>query len=659
MNINGLPKTGSAADPNAARAGDIVRIVGNADNLHYEVGVNILTNQPYEDGRRLDIPKGVTVMVDAGAIFKLERSGILVGSTAVAIDHSKAAFQVLGTPDADVTFTSTSDDLVNNTGVRGQWGGIVFASRFDKAEGRDIYEDEGIFLNHVTHANIRYGGGIVNVASVPQALAPIDIRDDRPTIRFNQITENGVAAIAASPDSFKETNFHSSEFQTTQFTTDYTRVGPDIQDNYLSDNTINGLFIRIETPAGDELRRMTVNGRWDDADIVHFLSEVLEVQGTPGGPTNVAGLVARPDARLAIDPNIIVKLDSARIETGVGAQLIAEGLDGQEVVFTSIFDDRFGASGSFDTSNNANMQTAAPGDWGGIYLGHSSTGSIDHAFVTWGGGISAVEGNFVGFNAIEVHQAEARITNSTLIDNAGGLGGQGNTSREGRGINASGVIFVRGAQPIIVGNSIVSSGTTDPAMLFVAASSNDLVPAITIDANALNLDHRRDYGRSVGLIDQFSDTEDNQGPLIRDNRLQDNDVNGMVIRGATLTTESVWDDTGITHVVWSNIHVPDFHTFGGLRLESSPNESLVVKLGGNSRLAGFDTTGLPLDISDRIGGSLHVIGQPGRPVILTSIVDESVGAGAARRRQLPKPNVASWFWRAARGDTLAGCRAEF
>ena len=54
-------------------------------------------------------------------------------------------------------------------------------------------------------------------------------------------------------------------------------------------------------------------------------------------------LVARTDAQLKIDPGIIVKLDGARIETRSARQLLAEGVDGREVVFTSLLDDRFGA----------------------------------------------------------------------------------------------------------------------------------------------------------------------------------------------------------------------------------------------------------------------------------------------------------------------------
>ena len=43
--------------------------------------------------------------------------------------------------------------------------------------------------------------------------------------------------------------------------------------------------------------------------------------------------------------------------------------------------------------------------------------------------------------------------------------------------------------------------------------------------------------------------------------------------------------------------------------------------------AGITATGVPLDITNRIGGSLQVIDAPGFPVVMTSIKDDAVGAG--------------------------------
>ena len=150
-------------------------------------------------------------------------------------------------------------------------------------------------------------------------------------------------------------------------------------------------------------------------------------------------------------------------------------------------------------------------------------------------------------------------------------------------------------------------------------------PVINIDANSLNQTLVKDYGRATGFIDLVTDYTNNHGPLIRGNRLANNSLNGMVVRGETLTTEGVWDDTDMVHILFDEIVIPDLHTFGGLRLESSPTESLVVKLQGDD--AGFRATGRPRDYEDRIGGMLHILGQPGHPVVLTSLSDDSVGAG--------------------------------
>ena len=195
--------------------------------------------------------------------------------------------------------------------------------------------------------------------------------------------------------------------------------------------------------------------------------------------------------------------------------------------------------------------------------------------------------------------------------------GQAGVDRNGRGFNREAALFVRGAQPVIIDNTFLDNSGA----------------AISIDANSLNSESLSDYGRSTyGVIgdgnprDALPNASDNQGPLVRLNRIDRNDVNGMQVRGATLTTEGVWDDTDIVHVLRDEtVYVPDQHTLGGLRLQSGPNETLVVKLDGPE--AGFTATGRPLDIDDRIGGAVQVIGQPGHPVVLTSINDCTVGAG--------------------------------
>ena len=150
-------------------------------------------------------------------------------------------------------------------------------------------------------------------------------------------------------------------------------------------------------------------------------------------------------------------------------------------------------------------------------------------------------------------------------------------------------------------------------------------PIISIDANSMKSDVVADWGRSTGWVSSFDAYDSNHGPLVRENRLTDNQINGMEVRGATLTCESIWDDTDIVHVLRSEIVVPNYHHEGGLRLQSSADESLVIKLLGDT--AGFTASGRPLEIDDRIGGTFQVIGMPGKPVVFTSLRDDDVSAG--------------------------------
>ena len=833
--FNNIASSGVANAFGATVPGDIVRIVGNGgsdqkletvgDNFAYEIGFGLLAGTVLSDGATMDVPKGVTVMIDAGAVFKLNRARIGVGSSTLGVDRSGGALQVLGAPilldsagnarklsdgttaSGSVFFTSWLDQNIGldnyapqTVPSAGNWGGLFFKRDLDLSAGRFDLEDEGIFRQYVNHADIRYGGSsAVVVDTIQQTVNSIQIADMRPTLSFNKVTFGSDAAISATPDSFEETLFSEPKYQRKgSFTPDYIRVGPEIHDNILVSNSINGLFVRVSTPAGGELKQLTVPGRFDDTDVVHILSENILIAGNPGGglldqsslpstlvslrgrtggtlssgiynykftyvdkngyetppsdatqsvtlnfgqtavsmtglpsvsgefvnrrlyrsfgtgtgpyrliaeldgittsyedlgavltdlndddatllrdrpdvsgvQTQIAaggtlvvggnysyrvvmvdeagreGLVSAPtpviatdianrsinltllpalqlgysarriyrssatgggtfqliaqisdpnvttyldngsnltgtlsiesfgnirprlDASLAIDPGSIIKLEGARIEIGHSAQLLAEGVDGGRVVFTSKQDDRFGIGGTFDTNNNGlnAARDARPRDWSGIYASPGSTLQLDYAEFAYAGGSSRIEGTFKSFSPIELQQADARIAHSVFENNSNGIGGQGPIDRLGRpanenyplGNNASrgSTLFVRGSQPIIVDNTF----------------QNNLGTAITIDANSMDAVLRGDSGRQSGAIDRDLTLDTNQGPLFRENRLFNNGINGLEIRGDystnnrdeavlavrdlqrnILTTESVWDDTDIVHVLFDSI----------------------------------------------------------------------------------------------------------
>ncbi len=747
--FGGTTRNGSLANPfnriveatQVARPGDIIRLVGDTrtasltDDIPFEIGEGGGSVGTLSDGATLNVPRGVTLMIDAGAIVKFGGSSILVGSNDSTTDRSSSAIQVLGTPSTPVYFTSFQDESLGRDGnplvttaTPGQWGGIEIRNDFDRAQGRLDREREGIFLNTISNADMRWGGGQVGVGALSKVVSPIDLSEARPLIIGNRISRSGDSAISADPNSFEETLFTETRYQNGgAFIADYSRIGPDIRSNTLLNNSINGLFVRIDTLAGQGLKPLSVPARINDSEITIVLGENLIIEGTPGGalreqvgpntslvtltqvaPTSGTGFTssvslnylityvdrfgqeslpsaqkstivtagqaiqlgqlptatldyvsrkiwrqvnntgafvlagatnrddttfvdngitltgslqtqglvevqrARRDASLVIDPGLVIKSLGGRIELGVSSTMLAEGTESKPIVFTSRLDDRYGAAGNFDTNNDGNAASPAAGNWAGILARHLGELSIDNAIITFGGGNSRVPGGFASFNAIEVHQSIARIANSLIENNASGTGTPGLTNRDARGVNDEAAIFVLGSQPVILNNVIRNNTATDTA-------------AISIDANSLNSDRVRDYGRSTGFNLRENVGIGNFGPLVNNNQLGRNAINGLAVRGATLTTESIWDDTDIVHVLQSEIVVPDFHTYGGLRLTSKSDESLVVKLSGAS--AGFTATGRPLDIKDRIGGSLQFLGSPGFPVVLTSLSDDSIGAG--------------------------------
>ncbi|GIW94360.1 MAG: hypothetical protein KatS3mg110_2401 [Pirellulaceae bacterium] len=202
----------------------IIRIVGNGgddkdittlnDNIPYEIGFRPPFGIPLPDGSKLDVPKNVTVMIDAGAVFKMRESSINVGSESPTVDRSGGAVQVLGAPfmfdrngnvirtrtgqiaPGSVYFTSWNDESIGadtnpaapQTPQAGDWGGIIFRGDHDQIEARKSYERLGIFLDYVNHADMRYGGGKIVVNSVQQTITPIHMIVSRPTATFNTIT---------------------------------------------------------------------------------------------------------------------------------------------------------------------------------------------------------------------------------------------------------------------------------------------------------------------------------------------------------------------------------------------------------------------------------------------------------------------------------------
>ena len=73
----------------------------------------------------------------------------------------------------------------------------------------------------------------------------------------------------------------------------------------------------------------------------------------------------------------------------------------------------------------------------------------------------------------------------------------------------------------------------------------------------------------------------------RDNVLGGNTINGMIVRSDIITTQSVWDDADIVHVMFGEILTANQFSSGGVRLERSPTGSLEPSRCGRGRYTGW------------------------------------------------------------------------
>ncbi len=130
------------------------------------------------------------MMIDAGAIFKVRGSRLIAGAKATGTDASFSSISSLGHAYA-ARFTSPvtmTQSLVVDTNPiitqpqAGDWAGIELHNDVDSRSGRGDYERRGIFLNYIAHADIRFGGGQVTVATPSPAINPIYMAESRPTL---------------------------------------------------------------------------------------------------------------------------------------------------------------------------------------------------------------------------------------------------------------------------------------------------------------------------------------------------------------------------------------------------------------------------------------------------------------------------------------------
>ncbi len=204
-----------------------------------------------------------------------------------------------------------------------------------------------------------------------------------------------------------------------------------------------------------------------------------------------------------------------------------------------------------------------------------------------------------GFAALELQQADGRITNSRFESNADAQLGAALAGRNGRLAVTPATIFARFTQPVIVNNQFIDNRGS----------------IIDIDSDALRDNLRVDLGRQTGIVDRLSDLDDNYGPLVRRNTTSSveegtttavgGQLNGMEVRGGTLSSGSIWDDTDIVHMLFDSITLAIYYLTVGY------NFAVDLTKAWSSSLAAVETlTVLPTALA-----SQRLETQPVSPIV--------------------------------------------
>ena len=305
------------------------------------------TASPYVVQGAVTIDPGVTLFVEPGTIVKFTDDAHL------NVDGALVARGVLEDP---IIFTSVKDDSTggdtNGDGASsapapGDWTMIRF---------RDSSNDASSVIEH---AVIRYAGEYRG-----DRYGAVHLEAASPTIINNVIEDSLSWAINADVHSF-----------------------PVVSGNDLARNGLNGLGVR-----GGQ---MAVSGAWRNTDIPYAVFGEMRVnQG----------------ATLTIEPGVIVKLADDSYFDIYGA-FRAEGLPGEEIVFTSLQDDATAG----DTNGDGASSAPAPGDWTMIRFRDTSNDAssvIEHAVIRYAG-----EYRGDRYGAIHLEAASPTIINNVIEDN--------------------------------------------------------------------------------------------------------------------------------------------------------------------------------------------------------------------------------------------------
>ena len=376
----------------------------------------------YYVSNHITIQDNTTLTIEPGCVIKFATKELIIYGTLNAI----------GTSGSNIVFTSMNDNSVGDiiagsTGapLKGDWFGIQLYGSAD-------YDGVGYF----DYCRISYGGNYgsaydaniyfheTDAGYFKNSLSEYSDEDGVKLLSSNPIINNSTISYNDRHGIFGEAGYMDANTAT-------------ITNNTFTNNgqyAVNISNVRIQSYSGNAGSGNGTNGFGIKGEVK---DNVTWTCGSSTFPFVLIGLVTVIDGvTLTISPGTIIKgLPSGNGELYVIGTLDVNGIEGSNVVFTSIKDDTYGG----DTNNDGSATSPTPGDWYGIHLYGNATndgiGYFDFCRVRYGGNYGSSYDANIYFDltdaghfqnsiseysyedGMELYSANPIINNSTISNN--------------------------------------------------------------------------------------------------------------------------------------------------------------------------------------------------------------------------------------------------
>ena len=296
----GVRQDASASSATAAPIATCSRL---ADNRPYLIGFkdqDAILDEPLADGGDFMVPQNVTVMIDAGANFKIRKANMNAGTTPQGLDFaqrrrdSSAGHARLRRCVHVVCrrYDGRRQRRPLRRRRKAATGAASCSATIPTAKpGRRLSELREPRL-HDTTAAARSS----SIRSKRFTPGPHGRRRGR-TISYNTIQRCRRGHVGRSQQLRRRRPAPSDRLRQSPDRPRHPRQHRLGSPRHChAEQHLNGLFVRIRTLAGNPIDLVDVPTRWDDTDIVHVVSENLLIAGTPGG-SDIARRRPRPPRR--------------------------------------------------------------------------------------------------------------------------------------------------------------------------------------------------------------------------------------------------------------------------------------------------------------------------------------------------------------------------